>query len=62
MRLASFFVESAGASGNVRNMPKDTLSVTDNRTGKAYEIKIQDGCVKTSDLRQIKVDDKRLWV
>jgi citrate synthase len=34
---------------------KDTLTVTDNRTGKSYEIPIQDGTVKAIDLRQIKV-------
>jgi citrate synthase len=36
-------------------MPKDTLSVTDNRTGKGYEIKIVDGTIHAVDLRQIKV-------
>src|SRR5919198_1271517 len=35
----------------------DTLSVTDNRTGKNYEIEITDGTIKTMDLRQIKVSD-----
>lgn len=35
-------------------MAKDTLTVTDNRTGKAYELKIEDGCIRTMDLRQIK--------
>src|SRR6516225_912701 len=35
-------------------MPKDTLSITDNRTGKTYELKIEDGCIRTMDLRQIK--------
>src|SRR3954470_18867639 len=35
----------------------DTLSVTDNRTGKSYELEISDGTVRTMDLRQIKVDD-----
>src|SRR5499427_3948556 len=37
-------------------MAKDTLSITDNRTGKSYEIPIKDGCIKTADLRQIRVD------
>jgi citrate synthase len=40
-----------GASGG------DTLSVTDNRTGKNYELEINDGTIKTMDLRQIKVSD-----
>src|SRR3954449_12876636 len=36
---------------------KDTLSVTDNRTGEQYEIPIENGTIKTMDLRQIKVDE-----
>ena len=36
-------------------VPKDTLSITDNRTGKQYEIPIQDGTVRAADLRQLKV-------
>jgi citrate synthase len=35
-------------------MPTDTLTVTDNRTGKSYEIPIVDGTIKAIDLRQIK--------
>ncbi len=35
-------------------MPKDTLSVVDNRTGKSYEIPIQEGTIRAADLRQIK--------
>ena len=34
----------------------DTLTITDNRTGKAYEIPIENGTVKAIDLRQIKTD------
>ncbi len=33
----------------------DTLSVTDNRTGKSYEIGIENGTIRAIDLRQIKV-------
>ena len=33
----------------------DTLTITDNRTGKQYEVPIQDGAIKAIDLRQIKV-------
>ncbi len=36
------------------SMPTDTLSVTDNRTGKNYELKIENGCIRAMDLRQIK--------
>ncbi|HEY3221938.1 MAG TPA: citrate synthase [Gemmatimonadales bacterium] len=38
-------------------MPKDTLSVVDNRTGKSYELPIQDGTVRAADLRQIKASN-----
>jgi citrate synthase len=33
----------------------DTLTITDNRTGRQYEIPIQDGTIRATDLRQIKV-------
>ena len=33
----------------------DTLTITDNRTGKQYEIPITDGTIRALDLRQIKV-------
>jgi citrate synthase len=33
----------------------DTLSITDNRTGKTYELPIQDGTIRAMDLRKIKV-------
>jgi citrate synthase len=35
-------------------MPKDTLTITDNRTGKSYELPIADGSIRAQDLRQIK--------
>ena len=35
----------------------DTLTITDNRTGKQYEVPITDGTIKAIDLRQIKVAD-----
>jgi citrate synthase len=34
----------------------DTLSVTDNRTGKQYEIPITDGAIRATDLRKLKTD------
>ncbi len=37
-------------------MSKDTLTITDNRTGKTYEIPIADGTIRAIDLRQIKTD------
>lgn len=38
-------------------MSKDTLTVTDNRNGKSYEIPVQQGTIRAMDLRQIKVTD-----
>src|ERR1041384_6400895 len=35
-------------------MPKDTLTITDNRTGKQYELPIENGAIRAMDLRQIK--------
>jgi citrate synthase len=44
--------------GTPRNDGNRTLSVTDNRTGKTYEIPIQDGdVIRAMDLRAIKVRD-----
>ena len=37
---------AAGAS-------KDVLSVTDSRTGKTYELPIEDGAIRAAHLRQI---------
>src|SRR5438552_15472223 len=34
----------------------DTLSIVDNRTGKTYELPIQDGTIRAMDLRKIKTD------
>jgi citrate synthase len=36
---------------------EDSLTITDNRTGKQYQLLIQDGTIKAMDLRQIKVSD-----
>ncbi len=38
-------------------MGSESLTVTDNRTGKTYELPIEDGTVRGLDLRQIKVDE-----
>jgi citrate synthase len=38
-------------------MASDSLSVTDNRTGKTYELPIEDGTIRGLDLRQIKVTE-----
>ncbi len=38
-------------------MAKESLTLTDNRTGKSYEVPIADGTIKATDLRQIKVSE-----
>jgi citrate synthase len=45
-----------GQAGSVATA-KDTLSVTDNRTGRSYEVDITDGTVRAMDFRQMKVDE-----
>src|SRR5258708_30988767 len=45
--------KSEGASA-----PRETLTITDNRTGKSYEIPITHDTIRAADLRQIKVDPK----
>jgi citrate synthase len=37
-------------------MPANTLTITDNRTGKSYEVPIEHDTIKAGDLRQIKVN------
>jgi citrate synthase len=38
-------------------MSADTLTITDNRTGKQYEVPVENGTIKAMDLRQIKAGD-----
>lgn len=38
-------------------MSKDTLTITDNRTGQAYEIPVEHDTIRAIDLRQIKVSE-----
>jgi citrate synthase len=45
--------EAAPAAAGAR---RDALSVTDERTGKSYEIPIKNGTIRAMDLRQIKAD------
>src|SRR5271170_235762 len=47
----------SGTSGNGVGRASATLSVTDNRTGKTYELPIEDGTVRAMGLLQIKTDD-----
>jgi citrate synthase len=36
----------------------ETLTVTDNRTGRTYELPVQNGAIRAADLRKIKTDDR----
>src|SRR5580693_6421514 len=37
-------------------MPENTLTITDNRTGKTYTVPIEDGTIRAMSLRQIKTN------
>jgi citrate synthase len=43
--------------GTVTTAGKDTLSITDNRTGQTYELEITDGTIRAMDLRQVKATE-----
>src|SRR4051812_13808871 len=45
-----------GGNGKVEGQ-EGSLSVTDNRTGRSYEVPIEDGTIRALALREIKVDD-----
>ncbi|HEY7634010.1 MAG TPA: citrate synthase [Gemmatimonadales bacterium] len=40
-----------------RLVPKESLTVTDNRTGRSYELPVVDGTIRAVDLRQIKTSE-----
>ncbi len=42
--------DAAGATGNGAAPAQETLTVTDNRTGRSYELPIKDGTVRGLDL------------
>src|SRR5262245_44408030 len=49
--------ERTTSSGNGVATASETLTITDNRTGRTYEVPIQDGTIRAPALREIKVDD-----
>src|SRR3954454_7891493 len=49
--------EGGVAVANDSGSGSDSLTVTDNRTGKTYELPITDGTIKGMDLRQIKTSE-----
>jgi citrate synthase len=49
--------EETTASGDGLATAAETLTITDNRTGRTYEVPIEDGTIRALSLRDIKVDD-----
>src|SRR6478672_4201634 len=45
------------ASDGAKGSGKDSLTVTDNRTGETYELEVTDGTIRATELRQIKVSE-----
>ena len=48
---------SEPSTGRQAPLLAETLTITDNRTGRQYELPIQDGAIRAMDLRQIKASD-----
>jgi citrate synthase len=48
---------ATGAPTSANGSSSESLTVTDNRTGRSYELPIEDGTVRAMDMRQIKVDE-----
>jgi citrate synthase len=49
--------ETKRRDGSSASTSQESLTVVDNRTGKQYEIPIEDGTIRAMELRGIKVDD-----
>src|SRR5437588_1894561 len=49
--------ETKQADGAGTATSGDTLTITDNRTGKEYEVPIEDGTIRATELRKIKTSD-----
>src|ERR1700748_3236578 len=54
--------EEQSANGGGTATAAETLTITDNRTGKTYEVPIEDGTVRATALRDIKVNDSDFGV
>jgi citrate synthase len=48
--------EQTGNDGGVATS-SETLTITDNRTGKSYEVPIEDETIRATELRKIKVNE-----
>jgi citrate synthase len=54
--MADEQTQDQGGNGHVATA-QESLSVTDNRTGKTFELEIKNGTVRAMDFRQMKVDE-----
>src|SRR6202041_2726148 len=54
MESAPSATQSRKSEGSA--IPRETLTITDNRTGKNYEVPIVNDAIRAADLRQIKTD------
>jgi citrate synthase len=54
--MASPKSAAKSATGETKPMSRETLTITDNRTGKSYELPITNDTIRALDLRQIKVN------
>ncbi|MGI3786634.1 MAG: citrate/2-methylcitrate synthase, partial [Janthinobacterium lividum] len=52
--------EAPAAGGGGGGGGRDSLTVTDNRTGQTYELAITDGTIRAADLKQINADGQGL--
>ena len=53
--MDSLTTTASSAKSEAPSAPsRETLTITDNRTGKAYEVPITNGTIRAVDLRQIK--------
>ncbi len=52
--------EEQTGNGDRAAAPAEWLAITDSRTGRTYEIPIEDGTVRATALRDIKLERRRL--
>ena len=57
-RISHFACRNSAFRANLPHMSQNTLTITDNRTGKQYDLPIENGTIRAMDLRQIKVADE----
>jgi citrate synthase len=54
--------ETLQTSDGAGGASSETLTITDNRTGKTYEVPIEDGTIRATELRKIKTDEEDFGV